>query len=581
MRKEMFIFLVLGTAMCAGACSRTGGPGPAAETQTGILTGRVTSEAEGPMEGVLVSAKAGGGTITVTVVSDSQGRYVFPTGRLKSGTYRLRIRAAGYDLEDPGLIDVGSNKTTDVDLKLQKTRDLAPQLMNAEWFMSIEGTPEHKTGLNVRLDLLDKDRCTMCHSFYFITRNGHDAHEWVGVLDRMRFHNPGSSPINPTDFPYSPRLVKYWGEEQGLLAYDQEAAGKIPDKVAAQAAYLASINLSTSRDGTWPYPLRTLPRPRGAETKVIMTEYDLPRPDSQPHDAVADADGMIWYCDFGRNFIGRLNPRTGEVKEWAIPEAKVFPPFAEGGLDIELDQEGNPWFAATRAATLWKFDKKTERMTSWNLPPPITLRTGITMITAPKVGKVWFQENGNPNGPMLDALDLKTNQIARYKIQGQYGMVATSNGNVVFFSFGNAAVGELDPKTGKSTLYPTPTPASAPRRGHLDAHGLAWFAEYWTGKIAMFDPTTKQIKEWAIPAPYADPYDAVADKNGDVWSGGMVTDYVFRLNPATGHVTNYLMPTVNANVRRIDVDSSTTPVSVWVGENHHPTILRVEPLAGQ
>jgi len=41
------------------------------------------------------------------------------------------------------------------------------------------------------------------------------------------------------------------------------------------------------------------------------------------------------------------------------------------------------------------------------------------------------------------------------------------------------------------------------------------------------------------------------------------------------------MPTVNANIRRIDVDSSTTPVSIWVGENHHPTILRVEPLAGQ
>lgn len=577
MRKETFISLVLGITLCAGACSRRGEEVSAAVARGGSLSGTVSSEAEGPMEGVLVSAKAEGSTITVTVVSDTQGRYAFPESRLKPGRYRLGIRAIGYDLQDPGLIDVGSNNTADVDLKLQKTRDLPPQMMNAEWLLSIAGTPEQKTGLDVRLDLLDKDRCTMCHSFYFITRSGHDVSGWVSVLERMQFHNPGSSPINPTDTPSSPRLRQYWGEMSGgALGFDE---GGVPDRVVAQTAYLASINLSTSPDGKWKYPLRTLPRPKGAETKVIFTQYDLPRPDSQPHDAVVDREGMIWYLDFGQNFIGRLNPGTGEVKEWEVPASRPYPPFAPGGgPDLEIDQEGNPWFALTRTATIWKFDKKTEKMTSWTLPPPHTLRTSVTMITAPTAGKVWFQENGNPNGPMLDALDLKTNEIRRYKIQGQYGMVALSNGNVVFFAFGHAAVGELDPKTEKSTLYPTPTPGSAPRRGHLDAQGRAWFAEYWTGKIAMFDPNTKQIKEWPIPVPYADPYDAVADKNGEVWSGGMVTDYVFRLNPATGEVTKYLMPTVNTNIRRIDVDHSTTPVSVWVGENHHPKILKIEPL---
>ena len=39
------------------------------------LSGRVSSAEEGPMEGVLVSAKKTGSTITITVVSDEQGRY--------------------------------------------------------------------------------------------------------------------------------------------------------------------------------------------------------------------------------------------------------------------------------------------------------------------------------------------------------------------------------------------------------------------------------------------------------------------------------------------------------------------------
>ena len=42
------------------------------------LAGQVSSQEEGPMEGVLVSAKAANSTITVTVVSDEHGHYSFP-----------------------------------------------------------------------------------------------------------------------------------------------------------------------------------------------------------------------------------------------------------------------------------------------------------------------------------------------------------------------------------------------------------------------------------------------------------------------------------------------------------------------
>ena len=48
-----------------------------AQTPQAALSGKVTSAEEGPMEGVLVSAKKDGSTITTTVVSDEQGRYRF------------------------------------------------------------------------------------------------------------------------------------------------------------------------------------------------------------------------------------------------------------------------------------------------------------------------------------------------------------------------------------------------------------------------------------------------------------------------------------------------------------------------
>src|SRR5215510_14054178 len=65
------------------------------------LSGQVTGES-GPMEGVVVTAKKNGSTIAYTVVSDAQGRYSFPAGKIEGGDYTLRIRATGFDLDGAG-----------------------------------------------------------------------------------------------------------------------------------------------------------------------------------------------------------------------------------------------------------------------------------------------------------------------------------------------------------------------------------------------------------------------------------------------------------------------------------------------
>ena len=75
-------------ASCAWSGSRTsrGRIDLGRRTARGALTGLVSSADEGPMEGVLVSAKKDGSTITITVVTDAEGRYSFPADRLAPGT---------------------------------------------------------------------------------------------------------------------------------------------------------------------------------------------------------------------------------------------------------------------------------------------------------------------------------------------------------------------------------------------------------------------------------------------------------------------------------------------------------------
>src|SRR5713101_3202725 len=119
------------------------------------LAGKVSSAEEGAMEGVLVSAKKAGSTVTITVVSDAQGRYGFPSGKLEPGRYAIRIRAVGYDLEGPSAAEVAAQKTATLDLKLKKTSDLAAQLSNGEWMASVPGTDQQKGQLL---------NCVGCHT---------------------------------------------------------------------------------------------------------------------------------------------------------------------------------------------------------------------------------------------------------------------------------------------------------------------------------------------------------------------------------------------------------------------------------
>src|SRR5689334_3673967 len=89
-----------------------------------LLSGTVTSAEQGKMEGVVVSAKKVGSIITVSVVTNEAGRFSFPAGRLDAGRYDLRIRATGYELEDPKQVEVSPAETGDLPLKLRKVADI-------------------------------------------------------------------------------------------------------------------------------------------------------------------------------------------------------------------------------------------------------------------------------------------------------------------------------------------------------------------------------------------------------------------------------------------------------------------------
>ena len=97
-----------------------------AQEDPAALAGQVRSAAEGLMEGVVVSAKKAASTVTVSVISDAQGQYSFPRNRLTPGRYSLSIRAVGYEMDDPGPVEVTANKTATANVSLRPAKISRP-----------------------------------------------------------------------------------------------------------------------------------------------------------------------------------------------------------------------------------------------------------------------------------------------------------------------------------------------------------------------------------------------------------------------------------------------------------------------
>jgi len=523
--------------------------------QEPALTGTVSSEAEGKMEGVVVTAHQRGSIVEVSVTTDAQGRYSFPRTHLTPGEYALAIRAVGYDIDSPASAAVAPDKVASADIRLKKTRNLAGQLTNAEWMMSIPGTEDQKAGLL---------NCVGCHTLERVVRSTHDSDEWTHVVSRMRGYGAVSQPIKP----------------QPML--DRERAGT-PEQNRKFADYLATINLSAVDH--WQYKLQTLPRPKGRDTRAIVTHYDVVRPTSEPHDVLVDKEGYVWYSDFGEMFIGKFDPRTLKLVEYPIKKFKDKAPT--GLLSIDFDREGKLWFDSMYQGSLGRLDPKTANIDYFPVPAKWndeTVQLNFTGLRHDVDNKVWTKTVGTQH---IFRMDLKTGEWERFhptdflppdKVKGAsiYQVISDSQNNLWMAEFTQGHIGKIDAKTTKVTWWPFPTPNARGRRMNIDDQDRITVTEYRGNRVAVVDTRALEFAEYELPA-RTYPYRADIDRNGEIWASTMHTDRVVRVDPRTGTTMQYLMPS-DTNMRTVFVDNSTTPVTFWVGSNHDHRLVKVEPL---
>jgi virginiamycin B lyase len=97
---------------------------------------------------------------------------------------------------------------------------------------------------------------------------------------------------------------------------------------------------------------------------LAVKEYPLPNAAARPRRLALADDNTVYYSDFARGFLGRLDLSNGQVKEWASPSGPQSQPY---GIAFA---KGAVWYNESFAKpnTLVKFDPKTEKFQTWPFP---------------------------------------------------------------------------------------------------------------------------------------------------------------------------------------------------------------------
>jgi virginiamycin B lyase len=283
------------------------------------------------------------------------------------------------------------------------------------------------------------------------------------------------------------------------------------------------------------------PKPMPGTARVTFKDWFAPTLGQRARDPVEAPDGSIWWVGQFGNLLGRLDPKTGAMKEYELPP-KALP------HSVTIDAAGTPWYFGNGNGTIGKLDPKTGEITAYKMPSH-EARDPHTGEFDQK-GILWFTlQQSN----MVGRLDPATGAIklAKTKTPGAkpYGIKIDAEGTPWYACNGAACLAKIDPATMELTEVKLPTPGTTVRRLDIADDGMIWYVNSGKGKIGRYNPKTGEIKEWDSPSgPGSHPY-AIAVVDGIVWynESGMRPDMLVRFDPKAGTFQSWSIPSGNVN----------------------------------
>jgi virginiamycin B lyase len=267
-------------------------------------------------------------------------------------------------------------------------------------------------------------------------------------------------------------------------------------------------------------------KPVAGNFQVSFKDWVVPQLGQRARDPVQASDGSIWYAGQYGNLIGRLDPKTGQAKEYPLPD-KSMP------HTVEIDPKGRPWFSGNKNATIGWIDTATGKATVYKMPDPAA--TDPHTITFDKKGIVYFTfQAANMVGRLNpDTGDIKVVKVAAERTQ-PYDIKFDREGTLWVSCNARPCLLKVHPDTLAVTEVKLPTPGTTVRRLDFAPDGMVWYVNSGAGKLGRLNPKSGEIKEWDSPSgPRSHPYGIVV-LDGAVWynESGVRPDMLVRFDIA-------------------------------------------------
>lgn len=281
-----------------------------------------------------------------------------------------------------------------------------------------------------------------------------------------------------------------------------------------------------------PRPARTVDGP----LRITFEEWIAPQLGQRPRDPVEAPDGSIWYVGQRANTIGRLNPSTGEIREWLLP-ANALP------HSVNVDAQGRIWYMGNGNGTIGLFDPETGRAREYRMPDPAARDPHTAEFD--QNGIMWFTlQQSNMIGRFdPNTADIRLATVPRERTR-PYGIKIAADGTPWAACNGSNCIIRVNPQTMELTLVDLPGEGTHVRRLDFASDSTIWYVNSGRGRLGHYNPQTGEIREWDSPSgPRSHPY-AIAVIDDIVWynESGVRPDMLVRFDPRTETFQSWPIP---------------------------------------
>src|SRR6516225_7496765 len=351
---------------------------------------------------------------------------------------------------------------------------------------------------------LVEENCTICHNLRNVVNSNKSREDWQNTVNMMK---AAGAPIDDA-------------QAEQIKAY---LIANFPEKPRPKPAVVAG------------------------PVQLKFQIWPVPTPGSRPHDPLATPDGALWWSGQFANRLGRLDLKTGEMKEYPIP-------VRGGPHGLINDKDGNIWYGGNWGGHIGKLDVKTGEYKFYQMPDPKARDPHTPLFD--KNGILWFSVQ---NGGFMGRLDPKTGDIklvtpAGAPGQQPYALRFLSDGVTPWFSyFGSNKLAKVDPVTMEVKEYVLPDSRTRVRRMGVTSDDMIWFGDWSNGRLTRFDPRTGEVKSWQGPGGQASQPYGFTVINDVIWyvESNLRPNTLVRFDPKTEKFQSWIMPSGGGIVRHM------------------------------